>query len=46
MKIAAIKSHSLSSELETPFAFSQGWVNRRSACVVEVDRGALERYRA
>ncbi|MEO8144276.1 MAG: mandelate racemase/muconate lactonizing enzyme family protein [Betaproteobacteria bacterium] len=36
MKIASIRAHSLSSELETPFAFSQGWVRRRGACIVEV----------
>ena len=36
MKITEIRTHILSSPLETPFAFSQGWVNTRSATLVEV----------
>jgi len=36
VKIAAVRAHCLASDLETPFAFSQGWVKRRGACVVEV----------
>ena len=36
MKINAIKLHILSSPLETPFAFSQGWVGTRSATLVEI----------
>ena len=40
MKITGVKSHCLVSELETPFAFSQGWVKRRGACIVEVQTDA------
>jgi D-galactarolactone cycloisomerase len=36
MKIAQIKVHPLQSPLAQPFAFSQGWVKRRSATLVEV----------
>jgi L-alanine-DL-glutamate epimerase-like enolase superfamily enzyme len=36
MKITDIKIHALQSPLAQPFAFSQGWVNRRSATLVEV----------
>lgn len=36
MKITDIKTYALSSPLETPFAFSQGWVRQRSATLVEV----------
>jgi len=36
MKIAGVRAHCLASELETPFAFSQGWVKSRAACLVEV----------
>ena len=36
MKIADIRVHVLQSPLEQPFAFSQGWVHRRSATLVEV----------
>ena len=36
MKITDIKIHILQSNLEVPFAFSQGWVNKRSATLVEV----------
>lgn len=36
MKIAEIKVHVLECPLDTPFAFSQGWVNSRSATLVEV----------
>ncbi len=36
MKIAQIKTYALQSPLAQPFAFSQGWVNRRSATLVEV----------
>jgi len=34
MKIAAIDVYVLKSELEVPFAFSQGWVTHRSATLV------------
>ena len=40
MRITAVRAHSLSSDLETPFAFSQGWVKRRGACIVEVQTDA------
>jgi len=36
MKITKIKAHCLSSPLEHPFAFSQGWVNERTCTLVEV----------
>ncbi|NDE32880.1 MAG: mandelate racemase/muconate lactonizing enzyme family protein [Betaproteobacteria bacterium] len=36
MKIASIRVHVLQSPLAQPFAFSQGWVHRRSATLVEV----------
>jgi D-galactarolactone cycloisomerase len=36
MKIVEVKIHPLRTPLETPFAFSQGWVRARSATLVEV----------
>ena len=36
MKITDIRIHVLQTPLEVPFAFSQGWVRRRSATLVEV----------
>lgn len=36
MKITEIKTYALQSPLTQPFAFSQGWVHRRSATIVEV----------
>jgi D-galactarolactone cycloisomerase len=36
MKITGVRAHCLASALETPFAFSQGWVKSRGACLVEV----------
>jgi D-galactarolactone cycloisomerase len=36
MKIADIKTTCLSTPLETPFAYSQGWVRARGATLVEV----------
>lgn len=36
MKIIDVVSHILSTPLEEPFAFSQGWVEQRSSMVVEV----------
>src|SRR5262249_15487385 len=36
MKIVAINDYVLQSALEQPFAFSQGWVTKRSATLVEV----------
>ncbi len=40
MKITGVSAHCLASELETPFAFSQGWAKRRGACIVEVQTDA------
>ena len=37
IKITSLKVHVIQSPLETPFAFSQGWVNKRSATIVEVE---------
>ncbi len=36
MKIATVDCFVLSTDLETPFAFSQGWVHRRSATLVRI----------
>ncbi len=36
MKITEVRVHPLRTALETPFAFSQGWVKHRSATLVEV----------
>ncbi|MEJ2176233.1 MAG: mandelate racemase/muconate lactonizing enzyme family protein, partial [bacterium] len=36
MRIADIKTTCLSTPLETPFAYSQGWVKQRGATLVEV----------
>lgn len=36
MKISNIEVYVLQTELDTPFAFSQGWVERRSATLVKV----------
>src|SRR4051812_3231103 len=36
MKIAAIKTYVLSADLKTPFAYSQGWYDKRMALIVEV----------
>jgi D-galactarolactone cycloisomerase len=36
MKIADIRTRCLSTPLETPFAYSQGWVKARGATLVEV----------
>ena len=36
MKIKNIDVHVLKSQLETPFAFSQGWVRQRAATLVEI----------
>src|SRR5687767_8692561 len=37
MKITNIETYALRTRLETPFAFSQGWVNERGATLVEVE---------
>jgi len=36
MKIADVRTYCLATTLETPFAYSQGWVKRRGATLVEV----------
>ncbi|MDF2962280.1 MAG: putative mandelate racemase/muconate lactonizing-like protein [Paenibacillus sp.] len=36
MKIVDVKTHVLSTPLEQPFAFSQGWVRQRSTMLVEI----------
>jgi D-galactarolactone cycloisomerase len=36
MKITDVVAHVMSTPLEEPFSFSQGWVDKRSAMVVEV----------
>ncbi len=36
MKITGIITHCLSSPLDHPFAFSQGWVHRRNCTLVEI----------
>ena len=37
IKIISLKVHVIQSNLETPFSFSQGWVNKRSATLVEIN---------
>ena len=37
IKITFLKVHVIQSHLETPFSFSQGWVNKRSATLVEIN---------
>jgi D-galactarolactone cycloisomerase len=36
VKIVDVRAHCIASPLETPFAFSQGWVKSRGACLVEI----------
>ena len=36
MKITDVKTYPLQTPLTQPFAFSQGWVNKRSATIVEI----------
>jgi len=36
MKIVEVNTYALQSALEQPFAFSQGWITKRSATLVEV----------
>lgn len=40
MKITKINTYTLRTKLETPFAFSQGWVNERGATLVEIETDA------
>jgi hypothetical protein len=35
VKIVDVRAHCIASPLETPFAFSQGWVKSRGACLEE-----------
>ena len=44
MKITNVRAHVLRSELQQPFAFSQGWVSSRGATLVEI-RDRRGRYR-
>ncbi len=37
IKIISLKVHVIQSNLETPFSFSQGWVSKRSATLVEIN---------
>jgi len=37
IKIISLKVHVIQSHLETPFSFSQGWVNKRSATLIEIN---------
>jgi D-galactarolactone cycloisomerase len=43
MQIVDVGAHLLSTPLEEPFAFSQGWVKTRNAMVVEIvtDEGVI-----
>lgn len=43
MKITDVKTHVLTTPLEEPFAFSQGWVHQRSTMIVEIvtDEGVV-----
>jgi D-galactarolactone cycloisomerase len=36
MRITEVKTYVLSADLATPFAYSQGWHDRRMALIVEV----------
>jgi D-galactarolactone cycloisomerase len=40
MKVTNIKTYALRTTLETPFAFSQGWVHARGATLVEIETDA------
>jgi D-galactarolactone cycloisomerase len=40
MKITKVTAHALRTKLETPFAFSQGWVDARGATLVEIETDA------
>ena len=37
MKIQRVTAHPLAASLAEPFAFSQGWVHRRAATIVEIE---------
>ena len=36
IKIIDVTVHVIKSDLDVPFAFSQGWIKKRSATIVEV----------
>src|SRR5262245_46029622 len=36
MRIADVRTYALECALERPFAFSQGWIKKRSATLVEI----------
>lgn len=40
MKITGVKTYALQTPLAQPFAFSQGWVHKRSATIVEISTDA------
>jgi len=40
MKVSAVRVHILQSPIDPPVAFSQGWVRRRSATLVEISTDA------
>ncbi|HEX2116020.1 MAG TPA: mandelate racemase/muconate lactonizing enzyme family protein [Alphaproteobacteria bacterium] len=40
MKITNVKAYALRTKLDTPFAFSQGWVHERGAALVEIETDA------
>ena len=40
MKITNVKTYALRTKLDTPFAFSQGWVRERGATLVEIETDA------
>ena len=40
MKITDVKTYALHTPLTQPFAFSQGWVHKRSATIVEISTDA------
>jgi D-galactarolactone cycloisomerase len=40
MKITDVKTYALQTPLAQPFAFSQGWVHKRSATIVEISTDA------
>ena len=40
MKITDVKTYALHTALTQPFAFSQGWIHKRSATIVEISTDA------
>lgn len=37
MRITSIKTYNLASDLEIPFGWSQGWIDRRSVGILRID---------